>query len=1028
MSSAANTRLLIGPYRSGKTEKLLSELIEGAAAPGKPSALGTHLIVPSSRYRNLASERMSEKLRSGDSGQVKGLLGVKIDNFYTLCGQILKRSGVTYRLIPDSVRPAIVSRAMGILNERGELGNLAALAEFKGTYGSILELIDEFQRAGLSPDDVLSRLHESAADSSKHLELAKVYKQYWLELDNIDFLDNRRLAFSCREHLASRKETTRLFKFIGVDGFDRFSRLQLDVLQELSRFSEQMLICFDYLQDIEDSDERQEYIWKQSSYDDLVSSFSNAEIVWREPQVQELPPVDCVKAVDRFLEMEEIARSIKAAIVEDSVKPEDILLVVPNMRRYRSAIEAAFEDAGLPYFVDEAVSLKAVPVVQFIFKLLNLFDGDFSRAEVMTLLNSQHLNDEDFSLLKQAREKLDSLSLDNDLIGSRSQWMSLDLEESLKSELKRFFDILTPPQGSNTLTEFVSWVEDVVLACLKPPEDQDHHDQLKGWLEERAFAEFRQSLGGLVQEDIVLNGGKSGVVLTYLDFISHLEHIAEQSNFRSTSRYKKPVYICSVDLAPNRRFSRVYMGGLVEGEFPRRARAKGFTSFDEINLWSSYGIAIENPRLHPTFEYGLFQSLVKRAVQKVELSLPMWDMAGDEILPSFFITSGALPMKVEEVSPYKMSVLSPFSLKDFVSGATAFGAGSDRFKQYSNPEIVDLLDSIADQQAMLVARLEGIEGSNYNGCLTEPVALGTLEVRLPSMWSASRLNEYGKCPFRYWVSKVLNLEVYEEPTLELDARILGETYHKALELFYQKMIDGKIDSLNGDLEKSELLYRESVQEAIAWLESESRVVDNQFWQYLKKEIEFRLMRFFEYEIERENKAKEPFKASRVEAAFGMDDPGSAGPLVLGSGENQVFIRGKIDRVDVDCQPGGRRVKVIDYKAGSSYISSQEAFAGRNLQMPIYMMAARRCLDKDSEPVEGVYLSVSSGKPIGKIDFADSEKREEILKVTEKHVLNYVAAIGEGKFNVAPNGNTVCDSCGHKLICRISEMKSTTDSQ
>ena len=110
MSSAANIRLLIGPYRSGKTEKLLSELIEGAAAPGKPSALGTHLIVPSSRYRNLASERMSEKLRSGDSGQVKGLLGVKIDNFYTLCGQILKRSGVTYRLIPDSVRPASHSR------------------------------------------------------------------------------------------------------------------------------------------------------------------------------------------------------------------------------------------------------------------------------------------------------------------------------------------------------------------------------------------------------------------------------------------------------------------------------------------------------------------------------------------------------------------------------------------------------------------------------------------------------------------------------------------------------------------------------------------------------------------------------------------------------------------------------------------------------------------------------------------------------------------------------------------------------
>ena len=1034
-----DVNILIGPYRSGKTDLLLSALVD-SATPDLFGASGlkntaSHLIVPSSRYRKLADERIYSRLRKrmadGNSG-ASGLLGIKVDNFYNLCGQILKRSGATFKLIPDTVRAAIVARSMNKLRVTGELVNLAPLADFKGTYGSVLELIDEFQRAGLSPDDVLSRLNKSASRSSKHVELARIYKQYWLELDEIGFLDSRRLAFSCREHLAARKDGEKFFGFVGVDGFDRFNRLQLDVLKEISRFSENLTICFDYLQDIDSASERLEYIWKESSFHDLLSTFKDANLRWIQPPSQALAPVSSIRAVDRYLEMEEVARSVKRAIVEDAVAPEDILLVVPNMRKYRSAIEAAFDDAGLPYFVDEAVALPSVPVVQFLFKLLTLYADDFSRGQVIAALSNEHMSDGEDACphLCRALGRVDALSLDADLIGTRKQWSALDLDQSVHNDLESFFNSLTPPEGSLPLTEFVSWAEDVVSRFLKPPEDIDHGDQFKEWLRARALTDFRNSLGSLVQEDIVLNGGESGIRVEYPEFIKHLEHVMEQSNFRSTSVYKKPVTICSVDLAPNRKFARVYIGGMVEGEFPRRAKARGFVSSDEIRLWSSHeGIDIDNPRLHPAFEYGLFQSLLKRAVEKVELTLPMWDMAGDEILPSFFITGGGLNLEKVEVAPYRNSAGRPFSLKDFTVGATALGVKADRLREYRNPEIIDLIEGIADQHAMLMARLSGLPDSNYNGCLTEQVSLGTLSVNMPEYWSATRLNEYGKCPFRYWVGQVMKLDRHEEPTLEIEPRLLGQTYHKALELFYQRVIDAKLDGIGADLERSRALFKESVNQALAWLESESRVKDNEFWHYLKIEMEFRLNRFLEHELERESKAKIKFVPYRVEAPFGIStDSGPHSPaLVIADGDTKVAIRGFIDRIDIEqgteADSGSRpRLRVVDYKAGSSYISAAEAVAGRNLQMPIYMLAAEECVLKGGKPVEGVYLSVSSGKSIGRVDFGDSDKRIAVEEAVRGHAVDFVRSIKRGDFSVAPNGSSVCDSCRHSQVCRISEVK------
>ncbi|MEZ4535123.1 MAG: hypothetical protein R3D26_09005 [Cyanobacteriota/Melainabacteria group bacterium] len=83
-----DVNILIGPYRSGKTDLLLSELVDSATPSPDPNLSGglrnttSHLIVPSSRYRKLADERIYSRLRkhmAENKNGASGLLGIKVD-------------------------------------------------------------------------------------------------------------------------------------------------------------------------------------------------------------------------------------------------------------------------------------------------------------------------------------------------------------------------------------------------------------------------------------------------------------------------------------------------------------------------------------------------------------------------------------------------------------------------------------------------------------------------------------------------------------------------------------------------------------------------------------------------------------------------------------------------------------------------------------------------------------------------------------------------------------------------------------
>ena len=62
-----------------------------------------------------------------------------------------------------------------------------------------------------------------------------------------------------------------------------------------------------------------------------------------------------------------------------------------------------------------------------------------------------------------------------------------------------------------------------------------------------------------------------------------------------------------------------------------------------------------------------------------------------------------------------------------------------------------------------------------------------LEKMKESQFSITQLETYAVCPYRYFAERVLRLDIFEEPTEEIEALELGSLIHSILFVFYSKL-------------------------------------------------------------------------------------------------------------------------------------------------------------------------------------------------------------------------------------------------
>jgi ATP-dependent helicase/nuclease subunit B len=1040
-----NIRLILGSYRSGKTDLLLKSILKHCQ---EHLLTETVIVVPSERYKRLLIERIFKRTK-GDrkpeddgfaiaGGIATGIAGLHLLTFYQYCQLLLSHACIFPRVLPDSVRPRIIQILLKEANHKQLLPSLAKVAGFAGTPQAILDLIDELQRAALSPQEVIERLEQSAATGAPQLDQALLYQHYWQLLDRIGCLDKHRLAFRVLE-IRSKDQLRTAPGLVAFDGFDRFNPLQLQVIAASASLAEQVIVSFDYLE--AERDKRLEYEWKRKTYHQMIKilgprlQLQSLEL----PEGERQTATKVFAAPDRYLEMSQIAALAKEAIVKQGIRHDEILVVTRQLSEYAEAAEAAFHDAGLECFVDAPIKLSALPITRFLIALISLKECGFERARVISCLGSPYCNRKELGLTERDIFRLDAVSRDQKVINTQKQWLDALQDEpfGLKDKIAKFFQIIEHAPQFCSAYAFVEWVEDLLDQLLDISDEQREADSRQTWQLREAVSQVRGCLASLLAEENVLQSLGEKSDQSYKVHLERLTSLIEKADFRSPPFSKEAVLISGAETAPNRSYDHVYIAGLVEGEFPGRSTRGGLLTSEEILAWERYGIELHNPRFEPGFEIAVLTALKERARELVVMSAPQSDIYGDELTPAFVFVEQADSSKATRIESdyFQDQMVAPVSARSALAASAWCGKRADlesdlevdRSNEY--PLVAELSESLSEESLVARTRDVGDMQSPFNGCLKEQTRTGTLSVKLPKFFSASQLSTYGSCPHRYWLSNLVKAKLLEEPEEGLNKIEQGTAYHKAFEIFYNELISK--DKSMTDLSETELeeLSDFAIGECFKIFEKAPTLRIGEFWYYQKLELTFRFKQYLKRERELTEESKYRTKPVACEAAFGYDE--KAPPLEILANNRQIKIRGRVDRIDEvtnSTHAKQRSFRIIDYKTGQTPITQKDQNEGTDLQLPIYALAVERSIFKGSKVAQGHYMSVHGRKSIGSLYHKrrGDEPPIDPLANAEEKVCTFVEGIEQGSFIVKPASAAECKFCDHKTICRIGELTYETE--
>lgn len=317
----------------------------------------------------------------------------------------------------------------------------------------------------------------------------------------------------------------------------------------------------------------------------------------------------------------------------------------------------------------------------------------------------------------------------------------------------------------------------------------------------------------------------------------------------------------------------------------------------------------------------------------------------------------------------------------------------------------------------------------FVGRLARPDGVQSLQPRLPGgkehPLSASALEDYAKCPFRFFVRRVLKAAPLTESGEDLDPLASGRLHHAVLERFFiDRRAAGRLP-LRGDADDRAAM-EQAIDDELRRFCGEERTGHPQLLKVRVRRLRADLQRLLQRE------ASTPPDPDCVPARFEH----RFGPLAIRSADEHpdegegksgmaLHIEGIIDRVDL----GPGRAVVLDYKAGrlvryEELLRSQ--LLSTSFQLPLYAAALTvdDSLRQGGRPLTEVaarYYSLRQGRVSRALHDPEMISLDpEVRKRAPEHNVAEVAyrlwrRLRAGDFRVAPR---TCEGCGLEATCRI----------
>ena len=1055
-------------------------LVRGPAATGKTSAvleLYKHSLDGESRPRCLligpnASAVATLRKQCLAASKTGVLVTPAITTFASLAERILSAGAKPGKMLSNPQRRLLLRRIVQKLAGEGKLAALGRVADTPGLIVALDNTIAELKRAAIEPDAFARAIGQTA---DKSADLLRIYRQYQLHLHEKNLYDVEGRIWTLRDCLTqdlSVSDGLEGVETIAADGFTDFSPTQLEVLQLLSGRVSKVVITLPYCHDARERMWR----WTARSLEAIRQQFGDALFeIEAAPQAVSLArtfdglfdfdaskvtstgAVKIIEAAGIDAEITAVAARVKQLLTSGASAGEIAVLARP-MQAYREPIERIFAASDIP-ISDGLQSLADIPIIRFALGAASL-GPDFNSADVLAVINSSYFRPSaigDFDSVTVAAAGM--LIRQGNILAGREAYELAANRLALRSSL-RTIDTEDEPNspgpawaGAKQLTsagEMLSTLFDLSQSAQRAAGVVELIEKLD--LQSGAGG---SGVPGIIARDLRALAGLWPILSTLETASANLAEIREAISAANCPppRTASLVDVTDVLTARPGRWKHVFLLGCGQGQFPSKFTEGSLIGESERTSWSPRGLNLDSRGDLTAREMLLFYLAVTRADETITLSYPRWNSAGRDGAAGNFLLSatdllGGLEKLraeglVETIQPGRL--IAPANQlttrRDAVIAAVA-----GRFDNEIDPDSSAITWANANAAREVHRAAAGIWAADkrwsrrpcdsfdgrLNGSAAESILTGKFGTE--AIFSASQLNTFGQCPWQFFAHYVLGIDPLEKPERRLEPVSFGIFAHDVL---CNTMLD--LASLSGGSVTLSETPPEQIKAALARAVEDvsTRMIDgaddiSALWHIQCNQMAELLGEYLLNPPPEMTDAQSLHFELRFGPSAGTDqaeDPSSTDdPLEVKTPAGVVRLRGKIDRVDEVSAKAGEGLFVVDYKTGT-LPSQADMDAGRNLQIPIYSLAAEKILA--SSCIGGAMHGFGGKKPVHFSLVKKAQGRDaypqRLTQAVEK-IGQFVDAIRQGRFDLMPTHD--CPSyCPYRQICQFSpprkDMKSAT---
>ena len=999
-------QFIIGNSGAGKSYYAYKRIIEDSL---KHPEKNYYVIVP--EQFTMQTQKALVEMHPG-----KGILNIDILSFERLAYRVFEETGGGNRKVLEDTGKSMVLQKM-VQQHRKELDYLGSQMNKPGYLDEVKSLVSEFMQYDIKEDD-LEEMKEKAKDQAllemKLKDVGVLYQSFKEFLKGHYMTGEEVMDVLLKQLPFSKKLKGAELLF---DGFTGFTPIQVNVIRELLVIADRVCVTVTM-------DEREDaftpgkphqlfFMSKQmirtlagltKNLDDPVylklsgkSRFSQAPAMqFLEKNIfryrkgtyeKEQQEIQIFAAASPLEEMREAARRMAQLVRTCGYRYGEIAVITGNLEEYARLASQVFEEADIPYFIDEKHSVLMNPFVEYLRAAMEMAVQGFPYESVFRYLRCGMSE-----VTREQADKLENYVLALGIRGYRKwseKWVRVyrgmeadqiqelnEIREVFAEEVKGMADGFCT--GKKTVEEYCRILYEFILKSNVWQKLKKQEQNFKDTGDKAMEKEYNQIYGivmDLLDKMVEILGNET---VSRQEFRQLLETGLSQAKVALIPPSIDQVMVGDMERSRLKDIKALFFVGVNEGNIPKSTQTGGILSELDRDFFKEQGVELApGPKeLMNMQRFYLYLNMTKPREQLI-LSFSDTNAKGEGISPAYLIGSirGLYPkLEIERAG-------ESGAARSSVSGAgmkNETGSGNGEYCYPENPEagISLFLEKLAGETGKdheILDQTDAMFGELYSWYLRDSKYHDKVQKLVQSAfagkpkdiisqsvakalygeispYSATRLERFAACAFAHFLQ--YGMKLTERVEYEFKAMDMGNVMHEALESFAEEV-------RKRGLKWTELTEQERNEIADECL---NNIVADYGNTVLKSSARN------EYMIERTRRIlRRTVWALQKQLEQGEFQP---------EGFEVTFGGGRIDRVDIMEDQNKVYVKVIDYKTGNTSFDLVYLYHGLQLQLMIYLDGAlkveqKKYPDKEIVPAGVFYYNIKDPMIQEKID-ADVE--------------------------------------------------------